>query len=63
MITAALRQKFDEREPDDWFAVARDLVCEQTLRLTEEGVEHLHFYTLDRHELPTAICGTIVSDV
>ena len=63
VITAALRQKFDEREPDDWFAVARDLVCEQTLRLTEEGVEHLHVYTLDRHELPTAICGTIVSDV
>lgn len=59
VITRDLRGKFQDRTPDECFSVARDLVCEQTLQLAAEAVDHIHVYTLDRFELPTAICQAL----
>lgn len=59
VISSELRERFDGRTPEECFAIARDLVCEQTIRLAQEGIDHLHIYTLDRHELPTEICKAL----
>lgn len=39
--------------------VATTVATEQCARLIEHGVEHLHFYTLNRYELTTAICDIL----
>ncbi len=39
--------------------VATTVATEQCARLIEHGVEHLHFYTLNRSELTTAICDIL----
>lgn len=59
VITPALRAGFEDKTPDESFAIARDLVREQVMRLVREGVDHVHVYTLDRHELTTEICTAI----
>lgn len=56
VITPGLRAGFEGKNAQECFAVARDLVCEQVLMLAREGVDHVHVYTLDRHELATEIC-------
>ncbi|MEM8984533.1 MAG: methylenetetrahydrofolate reductase [Pseudomonadota bacterium] len=53
-----LRQRFDGLDDD---AQTRQLLAASTAirqveRLREEGVEHFHFYTLNRSELTYAIC-------
>ncbi len=59
VITPALRAGFHDKTPEECFAIARDLVCEQVLDLAREGVDHVHVYTLDRHELATEICAAL----
>ena len=59
VITPALRAGFEDKTPEECFAVARDLVCEQVTRLAREGVDHVHIYTLDRHELAAEICAAL----
>ncbi len=39
--------------------VATTVATEQCARLIEHGVEHIHFYTLNRFELTTAICDIL----
>lgn len=59
VITPALRAVFQDKNKEECFAAARDLVCEQVIRLAREGVDHVHIYTLDRHELATEICAAL----
>lgn len=59
VITNDLYERFQDKTPEECHAAARDLVCEQTLQLAAEGIDHIHVYTLDRFELPTAICQAL----
>ncbi len=59
VITPELRARFAGRTPDEQFAVARDIAIEQAHTLRQEGVEHLHIYTLDRHALAAEICRAV----
>ena len=43
-------------EPETRQLVAASVAAEQCLSLQSEGVEHFHFYTLNRAELTVAIC-------
>lgn len=43
-------------EPETRQLVAASVAAEQCLGLQSEGVEHFHFYTLNRAELTVAIC-------
>ena len=55
----ALRARFEGKSAGETFEIARDLVCEQALRLQAEGVEHIHLYTLNQHRLATEIVRTL----
>ena len=59
VITRALRARFEDRTPEERFAAARDLVVEQVQTLAREGVDHMHIYTLDRHQLAGEICQAL----
>jgi len=59
VITSQLRARFAGRTSDEQFAVARDIAIEQAHTLRQEGVQHLHIYTLDRHALAAEICRAV----
>ncbi len=54
-------QLFDglDEAPEVRDMVATTVATEQCARLIEHGVDHLHFYTLNRFELTSAICDIL----
>lgn len=50
-----LFQNLDD-QPETRQLVAATVAAEQCLELAEQGVEHFHFYTLNRDELAYALC-------
>ena len=59
VITPELKAKFEDRTRQEQVAVATELVVAQVQTLVREGIEHLHIYTLDRHELASEICRAL----
>jgi len=59
VITSELRARFAGKTPKEQFAVATDIALEQVRTLHTEGIEHVHIYTLDRHEIATEICRAL----
>lgn len=56
-----LKERFAGLEPDsnEHFHAALDVANRQCNQLLEAGVQHLHFYTLNRAELTTAVCRAL----
>lgn len=56
-----LQHRFDglDDDPDTRRMIAASVAIEQVERLTCEGVEEFHFYTLNRSELTYAICHAL----
>jgi methylenetetrahydrofolate reductase (NADPH) len=52
-----LQEKFAKVEgrPEDARKLAIDLLTQQTLDLAAQGVEHIHFYTLNKSEITTEV--------
>lgn len=52
-VPAWLHEKFDglDDKPEEARKVATELLVEQSLDLAKNGVEHLHFYTLNKAEI------------
>lgn len=57
-----IHQKFEglENRPDEALAVATDLLRNQALELAEEGVEHFHFYTLNKAQITQDSCAALL---
>jgi len=41
--------------------IAADLAAHQIRELTDHGVDHVHFYTLNRSELALAVCDRLAT--
>ena len=52
---ATLFENLDD-DPQTRQLVAATVAAEQCLALAEQGVEHFHFYTLNRDEMAYALC-------
>ncbi|MFK7886584.1 MAG: methylenetetrahydrofolate reductase [NAD(P)H] [Gammaproteobacteria bacterium] len=57
-VPASLRNRFAglDDQPDTRKLIAATAAIELVQALRREGVDHFHFYTLNRHELTYAIC-------
>ena len=55
-----LHEKFSglEDKPDEAYKIAEALLCEQVEDLRQNGVEHIHFYTLNKTPLTKTACIT-----
>ncbi len=60
-VPAWLEHRFDglDDDPDTRRLIAASVAIEQVQRLQRHGVEHFHFYTLNRSELTFAICHAL----
>ncbi len=58
-----LYEKFEglEDKPDDAKKVAVDLLVEQSIDLARNGVEHIHYYTLNKSEITKQACEALSS--
>lgn len=57
-----LHEKFDGTEDGskDAQKIARDLLAAQAEDLIKNGVEHLHFYTLNKSDITADVCSTLI---
>ncbi len=55
-----LHEKFAglEDKPDEAYKLAEELLCKQVEELVQNGVEHIHFYTLNKAPLTKSACIT-----
>ena len=60
-IPSWLEQKFDglDQYPQRRNAVSVDVATQQCRELIEAGVQNLHFYTLNRADLTSGVCGAL----
>lgn len=60
-VPAWLRERFEglDNDPQTHMLVAAAVAAEQVLDLVERGVSDFHFYTMNRADLPFAICHMI----
>lgn len=60
-IPAWLAERFDglDKDPQTHQLVAAAIAAEQVMDLIERGVQDFHFYTMNRADLPFAICHMI----
>lgn len=56
-VPAWLHEKFEKSEDKE--KLAKDLFIEQVIELSENGVEHIHFYTLNKVEITRDACQAI----
>lgn len=56
-----LHEKFEgtEDKPEEAKKIATDLLIEQTQDLAKNGVEHIHFYTLNKAAITSEVCEAI----
>ncbi|HTV67311.1 MAG TPA: methylenetetrahydrofolate reductase [NAD(P)H] [Rhizobiaceae bacterium] len=61
LVPAWLRERFDglDNDPQTHMLVAAAVAAEQVLDLVERGVNDFHFYTMNRSDLPFAVCHMI----
>lgn len=55
-IPAHLHGKFKNPSP----AFSEDFLCAQVENLTQNGIEHIHFYTLNKSSLTSQVCDKIL---
>jgi len=60
-VPAALHETFEKvkDKPEDALEIANDLLCRQAEGLVAAGVEHIHFYTLNRADMVLKACQSI----
>lgn len=56
-----LHEKFagTENKPEEAKKIATELLVEQTLDLAKNGVQHFHFYTLNKSAITTDVCAAL----
>ncbi len=56
-----VHEKFEglDDKPEEALKIATDLLTEQTLDLAENGVEHIHFYTLNKAGITSDACEAL----
>lgn len=54
-----LHDKFDGKSQDDSRKIAQEILTAQVLCLAKNGVEHIHFYTLNKSDITAQVCGAL----
>jgi methylenetetrahydrofolate reductase (NADPH) len=56
-----LQAKFEKMEdkPEDARKIAEDILTAQVLDLAAHGVEHIHFYTLNKSDITAQVCTAL----
>lgn len=60
-VPAWLADRFEPLadKPEDAYKAAVDILCEQCLDLAQNGVEHIHFYTLNKSPITADACRAL----
>lgn len=54
-----LHEKFDNVTDEDAHKIAVDLLVKQSEHLAENGIEHIHFYTLNKSDITKQACNAL----
>lgn len=61
-VPAWMHEKFEGAAPEDAKKIASEILCRQTEGLKAAGVDHIHFYTLNKSDITDTACDIIKND-